>query len=341
MSLVLALLGALRAALRTRVDLTLENLALRQQLAVLRRRSKRPQFGRLDRAFWVWLSNRWALWREALHLVRPETVIRWHRQGFRAFWTWKSGRGRTGRPPVGSELADLVRTMALANPLWGAPRIHGELLKLGLDISQRTVARLMPRRPKPPSQTWRTFLQNHLADLVSVDFFVVPTATFRVLYVFVVLLHRRRQVMHFNVTDSPTAAWTAQQIVEAFPEDSAPRYLLRDRDSIYGGEFRRRVRGMGIGEVVTAPRSPWQNPYAERVIGTIRRELLDHVIVLNEEHLRRRLQSYLRYYHGSRTHLALEKDAPEPRAVEPPERGRVVALPHVGGLHHRYVRRAA
>jgi transposase InsO family protein len=227
--------------------------------------------------------------------------------------------------------------MALANPLWGAPRIHGELLKLGLDISQRTVARLMPRRPKPPSQTWRTFLQNHLADLVSVDFFVVPTATFRVLYVFVVLLHRRRQVMHFNVTDSPTAAWTAQQIVEAFPDDSAPRYLLRDRDSIYGGEFRRR----GIGEVVTAPRSPWQNPYAERVIGTIRRELLDHVIVLNEEHLRRRLQSYLRYYHGSRTHLALEKDAPEPRAVEPPERGRVVALPHVGGLHHRYVRRAA
>jgi hypothetical protein len=260
MSLVLALLGALRAALRTRVDLTLENLALRQQLAMLRRRSKRPQFGRLDRAFWVWLSNRWALWREALHLVRPETVIRWHRQGFRAFWTWKSGRGRTGRPPVGSELADLVRTMALANPLWGAPRIHGELLKLGLDISQRTVARLMPRRPKPPSQTWRTFLQNHLADVVSVDFFVVPTATFRVLYVFVVLLHRRRQVMHFNVTDSPAAAWTAQQIVEAFPDDSAPRYLLRDRDSIYGGEFRRRVRSMGIGEVVTAPRSPWQNP---------------------------------------------------------------------------------
>jgi len=172
MSLALALLGALRAALRNCTDLALENLALRQQLALLGRRSKRPQSGRLDRAFWVWLSNRWAGWRQALYLVRPETVIRWHRQGFRAFWTWKSRRGRVGRPRVGSELADLVRAMALANPLWGAPRIHGELLKLGLDVSQRSVARLMPRRPKPPSQTWRTFLRNHLADLVSVDFFV-------------------------------------------------------------------------------------------------------------------------------------------------------------------------
>src|SRR5438445_5912186 len=192
MSLALALWGALRAALRPRTDLALENLALRQQLALLRRRSKRPRFGRVDRAFWLWLSNRWSGWRQALHLVRPETVIRWHRQGFRAFWTWKSRRGRVGRPRVGSETAQLVRTMALANPPWGAPRIHGELLKLGLDISQCSVARLMPRRPRPPSQTWRTFLQNHLADLVSVDFFVVPTATFRVLYVFVVLLHRRR-----------------------------------------------------------------------------------------------------------------------------------------------------
>ena len=295
MSFVLALLGALRATLRTRTDLVLENLALRQQLALLRRRSKRPQFGRFDRLLWVWLSNQWAGWRDALHVVRPETVIRWHRQGFRAFWTWKSRRGRTGRPPIGSEIAQLVRTMALADPLWGAPRIHGELLKLGFDVSQRTVARLMPRRSKPRSQTWRTFLENHIADLVSIDFFLVPTATFRVLYVFVVLLHRRRRVVHFNVTDSPTAAWTAQQIIEAFPDDSAPRYLLRDRDSIYGAEFRRRVEGIGIAEVLTAPRSPWQNPFAKRVIGTIRREFLDHVIVLNEGHLLRRLRSYLRY----------------------------------------------
>jgi putative transposase len=302
-SLALALLGALRAALRTRTDLALENLALRKQLALLSRRSKRPRFGRLDRAFWVWLSSRWSGWRQALYLVLPETVVRWLRQRFRAFWTWKSHRGRVGRPLVSSEIADLVRTMALANPLWGAPRIHGELLKLGLDVSQRSVARLMPRRPKPPSQMWRTFLRNHLADLVSVDFFVVPTATFRVLYVFVVLLHHRRQVVHFNVTDSPTAAWTAQQLVEAFSDDSPPRYLLRDRDSIYGGEFRRRAKGMLIAEVLTASRAPWQNSFVERVIGTIRRELLDHVIVLNEGHLRRRLHSYLRCYHGSRTHL--------------------------------------
>jgi putative transposase len=341
MCLVVALVGALRAILRTRADLALENLALRQQLAMLRRRSKRPHLVPLDRAFWVWLSKLWPRWRDALHVVRPETVIRWHRQGFRVFWTWKSRRMRIGRPPVGPEVAGLVRTMALTNPLWGAPRIHGELLKLGFSISQRTVARLMPRRRKPPSQTWRTFLQNHLADLVSVDFFVVATATFRVLYVFVVLMHHRRRVVHFNVTDSPTAAWTAQQIVEAFPDEKAPRYLLRDRDSIYGGQFRRRVQGIGIAEVLTAPRSPWQNPFVERVIGTIRRELLDHIIVLNEQHLRRRLRNYLSYYHRSRTHLALEKEAPEPRAVEPPEHGRVVDLPQVGGLHHRYTRRAA
>jgi len=201
MSLVLALLGTLRAALKARTDLVLENLALRQQLALLRRRSKRPRVGLLDRVFWMWLSQWWARWREALHVVQPQTVIRWHRQGFRAFWNWKSRRGRTGRPPVDSEIAKLVRTMALANPLWGAPRIHGELLKLGLDVSQRTVGRLMPRRAKPPSQTWRTFLENHVADLVSVDFFVVPTAMFRVLYVFVVLLHHRRRVVHFNEHD--------------------------------------------------------------------------------------------------------------------------------------------
>jgi hypothetical protein len=199
----------------------------------------------------------------------------------------------------------------------------------------------MPRRPKSPSQNWRTFLQNHVLDLVSVDFFVVPTATFRVLFVLIILAHERRRIVHFAVTDSPTAAWTGQQIIEAFPNDSAPRYLLRDRDSIYGGEFRRRVKSMGSAEVLIAPRSPWQNPFAERAVGTIRRELLDQVIVLNEGHLRRRLRAYLRYYHGSRTHLALEKDAPEPRAVEPPAHRRVVALPQVGGLHHRYVRRAA
>ena len=340
-SIVVGLLGSLRSALRGRGDLVLENLALRQQLALLHHRSKRPQFGRFDRAFWVQLSRRWSRWRDALLLVHPATVIRWHRQGFRAWWAWKSRHRGPGRPPVGSELRLLIQEMARANPLWGAPRIHGELLKLGFTISQRSVARIMPRRRGPPSQSWRTFLSNHVADLVAVDFFVVPTATFRILFVFVVLLHHRRQVVHFNVTSAPTSAWTAQQILEAFPEDSAPRYLIRDRDAVYGDTFRRRVEGMGIAEVLTAARSPWQNPYAERMIGTIRRDLLDHVIVLGEEHLRRQLHRYLRYYHGARTHLSLAKDAPEPRPVEPPEHGSVVAVPEVGGLHHRYARRAA
>src|SRR5262249_6614671 len=188
-----------------------------------RRRSKRPRFGSLDRAFRVWLSRRWAGWREALHIVRPETVIRWHRKGFRSFWTWKSRRGRTGRPRIGSELAKLVRTMALANPLWGAPRIHGELLMLGFDVSRRTAAPLIPRRPKPPSQTWRPFLQTHVADLASVDFFVVPTATFRVLYVFVLLLHPRRRIALFNVTDPPTAARGSRSaLLEAFRGNGGP-----------------------------------------------------------------------------------------------------------------------
>ena len=235
----------------------------------------------------------------------------------------------------------MIQKMAHANPLWGAPRIHGELLKLGFTISQRTVARLMPRRRKPPSQSWKTFLANHVADLVAVDFFVVPTATFRILFVFLVLLHSRRRVVHFSVTDSPTAAWTAQQLVEAFPEESAPKYLLRDRDAVYGDVFRARMKNLGIAEVLTAARSPWQSPHAERMIGTIRRDLLDHVIVLGEGHLRRQLHRYFRYYHGARTHLSLAKDAPEERPVEPPALGRVVALPEVGGLDHRYSRRAA
>lgn len=340
-SILVALLGSLRSALRARGDLVLENLALRQQLALLHQRAKRPRFGRFDRLFWVHLSRRWSRWRDVLHAVRPETVIRWHRRGFRAFWTWKSRHRGPGRPPVGSDLRVLIQKMAHANPLWGAPRIHGELLKLGFTISQRSVARLMSRRRKPPSQSWKTFLTNHVADLVAVDFFVVPTATFRILFVFVVLLHHRRQVVHFSVTSAPTSAWTAQQILEAFPEDSAPRYLLRDRDGVYGDTFRRRVEGMGIAEVLAAARSPWQNPYAERMIGTIRRDLLDHVIVLSEEHLRTQLHRYLRYYNGARTHLSLAKDAPEPRPVEPADLGDVVALPQVGGLHHRYTRRAA
>ena len=231
--------------------------------------------------------------------------------------------------------------MAAANPLWGAPRIHGELLKLGIDVAERTVSRLMPKRRTPPSQTWRTFLTNHVRDLVSIDFFTVPTARLRVLFVLVVLAHHRRRVLHFNVTEHPTAAWTAQQIVDAFPDDSAPAYLLRDRDTVYGYAFRQRVKGMGIGEVLTAPHSPWQNPFAERLIGSIRRECLNHVLVLGERHLRRILTRYFAYYHRARTHLSLDKDAPDGRPIEPPELGTVIPIPEVGGLHHRYVRRAA
>ena len=211
---------------------------------------------------------------------------------------------------------------------------------LGIGVSESTVAKYMIRHRKPPSQTWRTFLDNHVSELVSVDFFTVPTATFRVLYVFVVLCHERREIVHFNATYHPTAEWTAQQIVEAFPFDSAPRYLIRDRDSIYGTRFRNRVRSLGIEEVLTAPRSPWQNPYVERIIGSIRRECLNHVIIFNERHLRKVLKSYARYYHEARTHLSLDKQSPVPRPIESPEQGNVVAIPHVGGLHHEY-RRAA
>jgi transposase InsO family protein len=231
--------------------------------------------------------------------------------------------------------------MASANPLWGAPRIHGELLKLGIPISQATVAKYMPRTRRSPSPTWRSFLNNHVKQIVAVDFFTVPTATYRILFVFVFLAHDRRRVLHFNVTDHPTAAWTGQQIREAFPWNIAPRFLLRDRDGAYGAEFVRIVRAMGIEQVLIAAKSPWQNPYAERVIGSIRRECLDHVIVFNERHLRQILRDYLAYYHGSRTHLALDKDCPEYRDVEPPELGEIVAIPEVRGLHHRYTRRAA
>jgi len=231
--------------------------------------------------------------------------------------------------------------MAQANPLWGAPRIHGELQKLGIDVAERTVSRLLPKRRSPPSQTWRTFLTNHVRDLVAIDFFTVPTARLRVLFVFVVLAHDRRRVLHFNVTEHPTAAWTAQQIVDAFPDDSALSYLLRDRDAVYGHVFRQRVQGLGVGEVLTAPHSPWQNPFAERLIGSIRRECLNHVLVLGERHLRRTLARYFAYYHRARTHLSLGKDAPHGRPIESPELGTIIPIPEVGGLHHRYVRRAA
>jgi putative transposase len=272
-------------------------------------------------------------------LVKPATMFEWHRNGFRIYWRWRSGR--PGRPKMAKEIHDLIRQMSRANPLWGAPRIHGELLKLGIEISQATVGRYMPWRPKAPSPTWRSFLHNHMHNLVGIDMFVVVTATFQMLYALVVLSHDRRRVVHFEVTENPTQDWLARQMTEAFPWDTAPHYLLRDRDASYGGAFRYRVKAMGIKEVVTAPRSPWQNPYVERIIGSIRRECLEHIIVFNEGHLRNVLSSYFQYYHKTRTHLSLDKDCPEPRLIQPPSAGKIIAFPEMGGLHHRYERRSA
>jgi putative transposase len=259
---LLTFISSLVSSFKLRRDLALENLALRQQLAVYQRRHPRPQLRPRDRLFWVWLSKVWSHWRSALLIVKPETVLRWHREDFKFFWTRLARRKRAGRPSVNAQVRALIKQMAQANPLWGAPRIHGELLKLGIEVSERTVSRLMPKHRKPPSQTWRTFLDNHFREIVSIDFLTAPTATFRVLYILIVLAHDRRRVLHFNVTEHPTAAWTAQQIIETFPDETAPRYLLRDRDQIYGEEFRRRVAGMKIEEVITAPHSPWQNDYA-------------------------------------------------------------------------------
>src|SRR5712664_1304139 len=334
------LIGALRSSVRTHRELALENLALRQQVAVWKARQPRPQLTATDRIFWVVLSRLWKNWRSSLQVVRPETVVRWHRRGFRLYWAWKSRR-RWGRPAIGRELRDLIRQMSRANPLWGAPRIHGELLKLGLTVSQATVSKYIVRPRRPPSQAWRTFLKNHAADVIALDFFTVPTATFRVLFVLVVLRHDRRRLVHFNVTEHPTAGWTARQLLEACALEEGPRYLIRDRDQVYGERFSRQAKTLDIRETVIAPRSPWQNAYAERVIGSIRRECLDYVVVIGERHLLGILSKYVDYYNGTRTHLSLAKDAPEPRSVQPPSQGSVVEVPRVGGLHHEYLRRAA
>ena len=319
----------------------LENLALRQQLIALKRTVRRPQLHTRDRLFWILLATAWRDWRGALVFVHPDTVVRWHREWLRRRWTARSHKKRPGRPTTDVSIRKLVEQMEAANPLWGAPRIHGELLKLGIDVSERTVSRLLRRRHRPSGQTWRTFLTNHVAALASMDFFTVPTVTGRVLFVLVLLAHQRRRIVHVAITDHPTAAWTAQQIIEAFPDDTAPRWLVRDRDAIYSDEFRRRVAGVGINEAVCSPYSPWQNPYAERLIGSLRRECLDHIIVLSEAHLRRVLARYVFYYQKARTHLSLDKDAPSARRVQSPTEGRVFAFPEVGGLHHRYERRAA
>src|ERR1700704_5450052 len=339
MSVLVSLLLTLPGWARSRGALQLEMLALRHQLQVLQRaRPPRLRLTPADRLLWVWLLRVWTDWRTALVIVKPETVITWHRRGFRLFWTWK-GRRRIGRPTVPSDVRALIRTMSQANPLWGAPRIHGELLKLGIDVCQATAAKYMVRPRRPPSQTWRTFLANHIGQVMAADFFVVPTATGRLLFVLVILAHARRRIVRVAVTEHPTAAWTSQQRREAFPWDQAPRYLLRDRDHAFHA-WANTATAMDIQEVLTAPRSPWQNAYVERFIGSARRECLDHVIVFNATGLQRLMKLYCAYYEQSRTHVSLNKDAPIPRPVAAPD-GRVVAIPQVGGLHHRYQRQAA
>jgi transposase InsO family protein len=336
-----ALLAFVASLFRSRASLCLEHLALRHQLAVYQQTVHRPHLRPTDRLFWTWVSRLWSDWQSALALVQPCTVIAWQRQRFRDHWRQLSQQGTPGRPRIAKEVRDLIRTMWQANPTWGSPRIVGELRKVGIEVAKSTVEKYRVRPQKPPSPTWKTFLKNHVQDLVALDFFVVPTVTHKVLFVLLILAHERRRVVHFNITEHPTAQWTAQQVIEAFPWDEAPRYLLRDRDQIYSGSFRQRVQHMGIEDVLIAPRSPWQNSYVERLIGSIRRECLDYVIILHERHLRRLLTDYFHYYHHWRTHRALAMDCPQPRLVQRPEIGRIREVPEVGGLHHHYERRAA
>ena len=323
----------------SRRDLALENLLLRQQLAVFKENGVRPRLSAADRSFWMLVSKLWPGWRDALCIVRPETVIRWHREGFRRYWARKCRR--QGRPVLDPRIRALIRRMSRANPLWGATRIRGELLKLGIEIAQTTVAKYMTRDRKPPSQGWRAFLENHAGDIIATDFFTVPTVTFRVLFVLVVLSHDRRVILHTNVTAAPTAEWTARQVIEAVGLDEEPKYLVRDRGRKFGMSFSRKVASAGLTELLTAPALPWQNAYAERVIGTIRRECLDHMIILGERHLRRTVRRYATYYNGVRTHLSLEKDSPQGRLVQFPGEGTIRSRPYCGGLHHEYLRQAA
>jgi hypothetical protein len=336
-----ALFASLWASFRSRAALQLEILALRHQLGVLHRSVKRPKPTSADRLLRAWLCGIWSDWRSAFVMVKPETVLAWRRKGFRLFWTWRVRRGHPGRPPVSKETRELIRKMSRENPLWGAPRIHGELLKLGIDIGETSVSKYVVRRRKPPARTWRTFLDNHGKHLVSVDSLTVPTIRFQIMYVFPVLAHDRRRILHCGVTAHPTAEWTARQLRDAFPWDTAPRYLLCDPDRIFGDDFVEQVKARGAKDVLSAPRSLWQRADVGRVNGTIRRERLDHAIVFNETSLRRTLSVCLGYCHTSRTHLWLSKDAPEPRPVHPPEIGRIIVIPQVGGLNHRYERRAA
>jgi transposase InsO family protein len=329
-------LAVLASPFKSKLRLEAENAVLRHQLNVMRRRLHgRVPLTNNDRWFFILLYRWFPSILQVLTIIRPETLVCWHRAGFRRCWRWKS-RSLGGRPLIEPELRALIRQMSMENPLWGAPRIHGELLKLGFEVAQSSVAKYMVKRWGPPSQGWLTFLRNHAPDIAAMDLFVVPTIGFDLLYAFVIVRLDRRHLVWINVTANPTAEWVARQITEAFPWDEAPQHLIRDRDRIYGTIVTRRLRAMGIRDKPTAPVSPWQNGFAERLIGSIRRECVDHIIVLREAHLRRILRSYADYYNGVRTHRSLNKDAPVFRPVQ--RTGSIKPFPILGGLHHHYVR---
>lgn len=342
--LIPAFLAALRVFFRNRVDTSLEVLALRQQVAVLKRKRPRPSLKRLDRFFWTTLRHIWPRWSDVLVIVKPETVVGWHRAGFRLYWHWRS-RPRGGRPKVSEEVRTLIRGMAAENADWGAPKIHGELLKLGFEVSERTVARYLQRlrRRGDPAKHWLAFLANHREVIVALDFFTVPTLTFQLLYCFFVIEHGRRRVLHFNVTRHPTADWVVQQLREAFPDAVRYRYAILDHDSRFDADVIAFLRTTGLKPKRTSRQSPWQNGVAERWVGSCRREILDHVIALNEQHLRRLIRDYVSYYHDDRIHDSLDKDAPNRRPVEskPSPAATVISSARLGGLHHRYSWREA
>jgi len=321
---------------KSRTRLEAENLFLRHQLTIaLRQAPPRLRLRVSDRALLIAMTRFWPSLLGMTRLVQPETILRWHRAGFKMFWRWKS-RNRGGRPKIDRGLRDLIERMSKENPLWGASRIHGELLMLGFEVAQSTVSKYMVRRRNPPSQTWETFLRNHADAIAAIDICVVPTMTFDLLFAFLVLGHGRRQLLWFEVTRHPTAEWLARQITEAFPWVSAPAYLVRDNDRAYGNVFTSRVRAMGIRDRPISCGSPWQNGIAERLIGTLRRECLDQILIFGEGHLRRFLSAYAAYYNQARTHLALQKDAPSHRVIQ--RSGGVVAIPVLAGLHHQYIR---
>ena len=335
-ALICFVLAVLASPFKSKIRLKAENAALRHQLIVLGRKVRgRSQLSNKDRWFFVQMYRWFPSILKVMRIIQPETLVRWHRAGFRSYWRWKSRR-RGVRPQIKTEMRALIRRMSIENPLWGAPRIHGELLKLGFAVAQSSVAKYMVKRRGPPSQGWCTFLHNHAPDIAAMDLFVVPTIGFKLLYAFVIVRLNRRDHVWINVTTNPNAEWVARQITEAFPWNEAPRYMIRDRDRIYGAVVTRRLRAMGIRDKPIASASPWQNGFAERLIGSIRHECLDHVVIRGEAHLRRILRSYATYYNKIRTHRSLGKDAPIWRPVQ--RTGIITSNPILGGLHHHYIR---